>query len=322
MQPLRLLVIADPALPQLQPIRNLAPAADVHIGNDPEWLAREVPDADVIVHGGFNGREFRAAWPLARKARWVHSLPAGVENILSPEFVASPVPLTNARGVYAEPLAEFVLAAVLHFAKRIALMMRQQRERRWELLEVEIIAGRMMGVIGYGEIGQAAGRLARACGMRVQAVRRRPSASGGDGVAERVLGTEGIADVLSSSDYVVLAAPNAPQTKHLIGAPELAAMRNTAVLINVGRGSVVDEAALAKALGEKKIGGAALDVFEREPLPAESPLWGFENVLVSPHSADRTADWLDRAVRRFLDNFELFRAGRPLVAVVDKAAGY
>src|SRR5579884_891553 len=319
MKPIRLLAIADPAGPHLQPIRDLAPAADVRIGNSREWLADEMPAADVILHGGYNGREFRELWPLARKARWVHSLQTGVESMLTPEFVASPVPLTNARGVYAEPLAEFVLAAVLYFAKRIPLMIAQQRERSWRLLDVEMIAGRTMGIVGYGEIGRAAGRLAKAVGMRVLAVRRRPEP---DSIAERVAGPEELPEVLRTSDYVVAAAPNAPGTRHLLGKAELACMKESAVLINVGRGAVIDEAALIEALREKRIAGAALDVFEKEPLPPDSPLWAMENVLVSPHSADRTADWLDRAVRRFVDNFERFRDGRPLIAVVDKAAGY
>jgi phosphoglycerate dehydrogenase-like enzyme len=322
MKSIRVVVIADPDAAHLKAIRDLAPTDDVRIGADPAWLAREIPEAEVVLHGGYHGREFRQAWPLAHNARWVHSLATGVENMLSPELIASPVPLTNARGVYAEPLAEFVLAAVLHFAKRIPQMMAQQRERHWETLRVEMIAGTMMGIVGYGEIGQAAGRLAKAVGMRVQASRRRPSQSAGDGVAERVLGSGDLAELARTSDYLVLAAPNAPGARHLIGTAELAAMKPSTVVINVGRGSAIDESALVDALKNRRIAGAALDVFEEEPLAPEHPFYSLDNVLISPHSADRTPDWQERAVRRFLENLERYREGRPLLAVVDKAAGY
>ena len=322
MAPIRLLVIGKADAPHFRPILDLAPAAEVRVGDAPDWLRTAIGDAEVILHGGYHGSEFRDAWPLARNVRWVHSLHAGVESMLSPEFVASPVPLTNARGVFAEPLAEFALAAILHFAKRVPAMMASQRERHWRIFEVEMARGQVLGIVGYGEIGQAAGRLAAAIGMRVQGLRRRPENGAADGIAERVFGPEGLPEMLRSSDYVLLAVPNAPGTRNLIGGAELALMKASAVLINVGRGSVIDQAALIDALRAKRIAGAALDVFAQEPLPPDDPLYALENVLISFHSADRTADWQQRAVRRFLDNFERFRTGQPLIAVVDKAAGY
>lgn len=319
MESIRLLVIGRPDAEHFQPIRELAPAVEVRIGDDLDWIRTEIQQAEVVLHGGYNGAAFRDAWPLARRARWVHSLHAGVESMLSPEFAASPVPLTNARGVFAEPLAEFVIAAILHFAKCIPAMMASQREGRWREFEPNMASGRMLGIVGYGEIGRASGRLAAAIGMRVQGLRRRPQP---DDIAERVFGPEGLGELLRSSDYVLLAAPNAHGTRKLIGAAELAMMQSTAVLINVGRGSVVDEPALIDALRARRIAGAALDVFAEEPLPAGHSLYGLENVLISFHSADRTPDWQQRAVRRFLDNFERYRTGAPLLAVVDKAAGY
>ena len=316
----RLLVIGNPEAAYFQPVLELSPSVDVRIGAGLEWLRAETPEADVILMGGNHAREFQVVWPLARKVRWVHSLYAGVENMLSPEFIASPVPLTNARGVFAESLAEFVLGAILHFAKRIPAMMALQREGRWREFEVEMARGRTLGVVGYGEIGQAAGRLAAAIGMRVQALRRHPHPP--DGIAERVFGPDGLTELLRSSDYVLLAVPNAPASRNLIGAAELAQMKPSAVLMNVGRGSAVDEPALIDALRARRIAGAALDVFANEPLPPGHPLYALDNVLISFHSADRTADWQSRAIRRFLENFERFRNGQPLVAVVDKAAGY
>jgi phosphoglycerate dehydrogenase-like enzyme len=320
MEPIRLLAIGNPEAPYFRPILDLAPQVDVRIGAALEWLKTEIAEADALLNGGSHGSEFRAVWPLGRKVRWVHSLHAGVESMLSPEFIASPVPLTNARGVFAESLGEFVLAAILHFSKRIPAMMARQREGSWKEFDVEMARGRMLGIVGYGEIGQAAGRLAAAIGMRVQGLRRHPNPP--DGIAERVFGPDGLRELLRSSDYVLLAAPNAPGTRNLMGAAELALMKPSAVLINVGRGSVVDEPALMEALREKRIAGAALDVFAHEPLPVGHPFFALENVLISFHSADRTPDWQQLAVRRFLDNFERFRTGQPLLAVVDKAAGY
>jgi phosphoglycerate dehydrogenase-like enzyme len=318
----RVLVLGNPQSRHLQLLNEIPPPSDLHIGTDPEFVAREAPLAEVILHGGFDGSIFNPMWPLARRARWVHSLSAGVEGILTPEFVASPVPLTNARGVFAEALGEYAVAAVLHFAKNIPLIERNQQAHRWEWLTVEMVRGSTFGVIGYGGIGRESARLAAAIGMRVIALRRHPVLPDKDDVAERIYAPHQLHELLAASDYVLLAVPSTPETRHIIGAPELRAMKDSAVLINLGRGSAVDEAALVEALREKRIRGAALDVFETEPLPPEHPLYTLDNVLLSAHSADRTPDWLERATRMFLENYGRFVRGEPLLNVVDKKAGY
>jgi phosphoglycerate dehydrogenase-like enzyme len=318
----RVLVLGNPQSPHLQLLNELPQPSDLHIGADPDFVAREAPLAEVVLHAGFDGSIFNPTWPLAKRARWVHSLSAGVEGILTPEFVASPVPLTNARGVFADALGEYAIAAVLHFAKNVPLIARNQQAHHWRWLTVEMVRGSTFGVIGYGGIGREAARLAAAMGMRVIAVRRRAASSEQDGVAERIYAPHQLLELLAASDYVLLAMPSTLETRHMIGAPELRAMKDSAVLINLGRGSAVDETALVEALREKRIRGAALDVFETEPLPPEHPLYTLDNVLLSAHSADRTADFLERATRMFMENYGRFVRGEPLLNVVDKKAGY
>jgi phosphoglycerate dehydrogenase-like enzyme len=318
----RVLVIGNPDAAHFRLLNELPQPTDLHIGADPAFLAREAPLADIVLVGNFDGGLFKTIWPLATRARWVHSLAAGVEGMLSPEFIASPVPLTNARGVFAEALGEYAIAAVLHFAKNIPLMMRNQQAHRWESLTVEMVRGKTFGVVGYGGIGREAARLAAAIGMRVIALRRKPAEPGGDGIAERIYTPGELQELLAASDYVLMSMPSTPETRHIIGALELRAMKPEAVLINIGRGSSVDETALVEALREKRIRGAALDVFETEPLPPDDPLFTLDNVLLSAHSADRTEDWLERATRMFIDNYSRFIHGEPLLNIVDKRAGY
>ena len=318
----RVLVLGKPESPHFQVLSELPQPTDLHVGADPDFVGREGPLAEVLLYAGMDGSVFRRAWGLATRVRWVHSLWAGVDRILTPEFVASPVPLTNARGVFAEALGEYAIAAILHFAKNIPLMLHNQRAGRWEWLTVEMARGQTLGVVGYGEIGQAAGRLAAAIGMRVIALRRRPELSSGDGVAERIYAPAQLREMLGESDYVLLAMPATAETQHAIGADELRAMKPSAVLINLGRGNAVDEVALVKALRERRIRGAALDVFETEPLPQGNPLYTLDNVLISAHSADRTPGFLDHAMRLFVQNYGRFVRGEPLLNVVDKKAGY
>ena len=318
----RVLVLGKPESPHFQVFNELPAPTDLHVGAAADFVDREAPLAEVLLQAGVDGSVFRRAWSLAKRVRWVHSLWAGVDGILTPEFVASPVPLTNARGVFAEALGEYAIAAILHFAKRVPLMLRNQQEARWEWLTVEMARGHTLGVVGYGEIGRTAGRLSAAIGMRVIALRRRPELSSGDGIAERVYAPAQLGEMLGESDYVLLAMPATAETRHAIGAAELRAMKPSAVLINLGRGNAVDEGALVEALRERRIRGAALDVFETEPLPSGHPLYTLDNVLISAHSADRTPGWLDRAVRLFIENYGRFVRGEPLLNVVDKKTGY
>jgi phosphoglycerate dehydrogenase-like enzyme len=286
---------------------------DLVAGEDVDTLRRALREraADAIVLAPRNASKLVELWQEAQHVRWIHALSAGVETLPFDLLRSSSVVVTNSRGLYADALGEFAIAAMLWFAKDLRRLAEQQRERRWEPFTVQRLEGRTVGIVGYGGIGQAIGRRAAAMGMRVLSVRRRQE-----------FGDPTLDEVLAEADYVVLATPLTPATHRLLTRERLASMRPDAVLINVSRGAVLDEAALAGLLREGRIRGAALDVFETEPLPEASPLWALDNVLVSPHSADRTADSHERAMAFYLENLSRFRRGEPLENVVDKEAGY
>jgi phosphoglycerate dehydrogenase-like enzyme len=322
----KLLVVCPPdhyVLRNLQPIQGLA---DIQVSSDLTVLEHEAEDAEIILYSGLTGKSatLQEIWPYAKKLRWVHSLSAGVEKILFPELIESPVVLTNARGVFKRSLAEFAVLGMLYFYKRVRRLVDNQRSHRWDDFNVDMLPGKIMGVVGYGEIGRECATLAKALGVKIFAVRRRPEQSEKDGIADRVFPVSDLKGMLQEIDVLVAAAPLTPETRHMLSDPQFEAMKTSAIVINVGRGPVIDEAALIRALQNKRIGAAALDVFEEEPLPESSPLWDMENVLISPHCTDRThnPDWLDLSAQAFVENFGRFVRGQPLENVVDKKAGY
>ena len=274
------------------------------------------------MNGTSNPPLLSAAIPPARRAKWIHSLWTGVDNVLCPEVLASPLPLTNGRGVFRRPLAEWTIGAMLYFAYNMRRMIRQQQAGVWEAFTTEEIQGKTLGIVGYGGIGSTAAELARPFGMRIVALRRRPELFEQDALVDQSFAPAQINELMAASDYVLLAAPLTDETRGMIGAPQIAAMKPTGVLINVGRGAVVDEPALIQALEAGKIRGAALDVFAVEPLPAAHPFYKMENVLLSPHTADHVQDFIHLAVESFLENLRRFRANEPLLNLVDKHAGY
>ena len=322
MRPLKLIVISKPNARHLSVLEQLPDDTTITAGETPEAFDSAVDEADIVLNGMGTGQTLHVLWPKLRQVRWVHSLSAGVEQTLFPELIESPVPVTNARGVFKRSLAEFVVASMLFFAKDLRRMVRNQAAGRWEQFDVEEIHGRTLGIVGYGEIGRESARKAHALGMRIVAVRRRPELMKDDPVVEKAFSIEDRRELMAASDYIVSAAPSTPETRGLISEQELGAMKRTAVIINVGRGPVTDEAALVRTLQEKRIRGAALDVFDTEPLPAGHPFWSLENVLLSPHCADHTATWLEEAMQLFVENFDRFRQGQPLENLVDKHAGY
>jgi len=273
-------------------------------------------EAEVILAGRWS----EELWRAAPRLRWVQCWGAGVERFMSPEFVASPIVLTNARGIYALPIAEHVLAFLLHFARGLGGLVRHQLQHEWARASVAEVNGLTLGIVGLGGIGSEVARRAKAFGMRVLAVRRRPDRP--SPFAEEVRGSDALPWLLAESDFVALCTALTPQTRHLIAEPELRQMKPTAYLINIGRGGLVDEAALIAALQEGRLAGAGLDVFEREPLPPDSPLWDMPNVLVSPHLAGSSPRSHARLMELFCENLRRYLAGEELRNVVDKAAGY
>ncbi len=285
-------------------------------------MRSHAPSADVLLFAGSNAAAFRSALPFATRARWIHSLWTGVESIIGDEVRRHPAPLTNGRGVFRWPLADWVTAVMLHFAFDLGKVIRQQQQAMWKPVFGSMLEDRTLGIIGYGAIGSAAAQRARGFGMKIAALRRRPALFDADTLVDRTFAVNERKDLLQASDYLLLATPLTPETRGIIGAPELAVMKPSAVLINVGRGPVIDEPALLQALKSGTIRGAALDVFTTEPLPPDHEFWNLPNVLVSPHTADRVDGFLGPAFGCFIDNLARFQAGTPLLNIVDKSSGY
>ncbi len=319
---LTLLVLAERSAPWVKLLDPLEPGTDLVVADDLELVRKHAPDADVLLCGASDARLLAQALPLARRARWIHSMWAGVERLMSPELAASPLVLTNARGVFRRPLGEWVLGAMLHFAYDLRRVVRQQEAGVWQPFEAEELHGKTLGIVGYGGIGSAAAERARPFGVRILALRRRPELSKGDPLLDGTYAPERIDELMAASDYLLVAAPLTPGTRGLVGEAQLAAMKASSVLINVGRGPVVDQGALLRALETGRIRGAALDVFDVEPLPNDHPFYGMPNVLLSPHTADRVTGFFQLPVQCFLENLRRFRAGETLLNVVDKQAGY
>jgi len=280
-----------------------------------------VEDVEVLLRGWLNADAFDRLLSRAPRLAWVHSATSGVERALTPAARARGILVTNARGVFSQPIAEYVLMMILAVSRRLPQLLELQRERTWQPLEGVELRDVTVGIVGLGSIGRTVAAFTAAVGCRVIAVRRNPSAAAEEHVAT-VLGPDGLPELLAASDFVVLAAPLTPETEGLIGDDALAAMRPGAWLINVARGRLVDERALLRALREGRIGGAVLDTFREEPQPPASPFYDLPNVILTPHTSWSSGRVLDRSVELFCDNLRRFAAGEPLLNVVDPSAGY
>ncbi len=297
----------------------------VRFSNPPDQAGADelLPEADVVMGWAVNARNFATA----RRLRWVHATAAGVGSLMFPEMVGSDVVITNSRGLHSEAMAEHTLGVMLSFVRQLHRARDAQRERRWTQDELWTVpphfgslSGSTMVLVGLGAVGGAIAARARALGVHVVAVRRHPRPD--PAPADEQRGIDELPRLLARADWLVLAAPLTAETRHIIGAPELERLKRSTVLVNVGRGHLVDEPALIAALESGRIAGAALDVFEEEPLPAGSPLWDMRNVLLTPHISGLAPDYWGRAMRMFEDNLNRFMDGRPLQNVVDKRAGY
>jgi len=271
--------------------------------------------------------EIMVGWNVPREAiqqaprlRWIHSTAAGVDQLLFPEVLERDVVVTTSSGIH-QPLVEHVFAMMLAMTRRLHVAIRNQLQRKWERRQAtgEEIRGKTLGVLGLGRIGAEIAEKAHVFDMRVIGTKRTP-----DPVphVDRVLPPSGLPEVLAASDVVIVALPLTPETQGLIGERELRGMKPSALLINIGRGPILQEAAVIRALREGWIAAAALDVFEREPLPGDSPLWAMENVLITPHVSGTSPRYMDAAVPLFCENLARFLRGAPLLNLVDKSRGY
>ncbi len=290
---------------------------------DRDTLRQILPEAEAAF-AAFVDRDIIAS---LTRLRWVQAPAAGVGHILSAEFIASPIVLTSARGVRARAMAEHVLGVTLALAHQLPLTLRRQSEHQWALDEIEragtirTLQGKRMGIVGLGAIGLEVARVAAAFGFHVSATRKhvdRPLPE----CVESVFPPERLLNLLAVSDVIVLSAPLTSDTEQLMNRVALDRVKRGAFLVNVGRGKLVDDAAVVEALRDGRLGGAALDVFTKEPLDPLSPYWDLPNVIITPHSAGTMEDYWTPLVALFSENLRRFESGRPLMNVVDRAAGY
>ncbi len=294
----------------------------VHL-SDYDRVNEEIADADIVIAWSLRGEQIKAA----RKLKWIHSTATAVHALISPELRGSDIVVTNARDVHGPVVAEHAMALTLALAKRLPQAVKYQQQKHWAQHDLwnatprpRELKGATMTIIGLGGIGRPLARMAKSLGMRVVGVREHPERRC-EAVAV-VRGHEELDRALSEADFVVLAAPVTPKTHHLMNAARLARLKPDAYLINVGRGVLVDEAALIKALSARNFAGAALDVTTEEPLSRESPLWAMENVLITPHTASLTEQMWERHYIAFSENLRRFLAGNELLWVVDKEKEY
>ena len=287
-------------------------------------IAQEISDAEIALTPSLRPAQFAAA----KKLRWIHSPSAAVHQFLFPEFLNSEVILTNGRDVHGPVVAEHVIALIFALAKNLPAAVRFQQRHIWgqEIAwgpahRPRELAGATLGLVGLGSIGRAVAAHAAALGMHVVAARQHPENQTPQSVHE-VLPSSRLDELLARSDYVVLAAPVTQSTQKMIGRPQLAKMEVDAYLINVSRGALIDESALIECLRGHKIAGAALDVFEKEPLPPDSPLWDMDNLLITPHTAGMSEKLWERQYLLFSENLRRYLSGQPLLAQVNKQIGY
>lgn len=301
---------ADWPLPGLQAVSDLAEVRRVEGPDD-------VADVEAVFVWDFRASQFARRWPF-QGLRWVHAGSVGVDAIMTPELAASDIMVTNTRGVFERPIAEYVLGMLLAFAKDLPQTLALQRQRAWRHRENELLCGRRAVVLGAGAIGREISRMMSVVGINVTAVGR--TARQGVPDVGNVHAMAEVDDLLSEADIVVVALPLTRSTIGLLDASRLEHIRRGAWLVNIGRGAVIDERALLEALRSGRIARAALDVFEQEPLPSEHPFWTMEQVIVSPHMAGDTVGWGEAVVCAFVENLRRWCNGDPLLHVVDKQA--
>jgi phosphoglycerate dehydrogenase-like enzyme len=317
----------------LERIRAAAPGARLVMVSVEGLADGPLEDVEVMLRGWLSSDAFDRILVRAPRLSWVHSATSGVERALTPAALERGVVVTNARGVFSRPIAEYVLMMILAVSRRLPQLLELQRERTWQPLEGAELRDVTVGIVGLGSIGRSVAALATAFGCRVVAVRRRgdagtePSAPDeggplGEITLDRVGGPETLPELLAESDFIVLAAPLTPETERMINAETLSLVKPGAWLINVARGRLIDERALLRALQDGELGGAVLDTFHDEPLSPMSSFYDLPNVIVTPHTAWSSGRVLDRSVELFCDNLRRFATSEPLLNVVDSSAGY
>ncbi len=288
----------------------------------------DLSDVEVLLRGPLPTGVFDRILARAPRLMWVHSATAGVERVLTPTALERGLAITNARGVFSDPIAEYVLMWILAVSRRLPLLLELQRERTWQPLEGREMADVTVGVVGLGSIGRRVAEVALDMGARVVATRRNPDMAGPDGAPDELtalidmLPADGLQQLMAQSDFVVLALPLTPETTDLVNSDLLAHAKPGSWIINIARGALVDDRALVRAVREGRLGGAVLDAFREEPLPADSELYSTPNIIVTPHTSWSSGRVLDRSIELFCENLGRFQRGEPLTNLVDPNAGY
>ncbi|MBQ1248784.1 MAG: D-2-hydroxyacid dehydrogenase [Selenomonadales bacterium] len=297
-------------------VHNIVPDANIVTCEDSE-LGQHLPTADILIAWGFINIDEHL--PNAPRLRWIHALSAGVEKILSPTVANAPIQLTNVRGIHGIPMSEHVFGMMLAFSRSIAGFARQQQDAVWKRLSLTELYNKTLCIVGLGSIGREIAKRAKAFNMRIVATKQTMTQ---ELFVDELCPPSELDRLLGEADYVVLTVPETPDTVGLFSYERICRMKESAVLINVARGTVVSAEGLAQALTEKKIAGAALDVFVSEPLSESSPLWKMDNVLITPHCAAVSPLYLDRAMQCFCENLSLYMNNKAMMNVIDKERGY
>ena len=299
------------------------PQTQIMFAQNPEQRRSLLADCDVLYAVRFSPEDLR----IAKRLRWLQLSSAGATHVLFPEMVASDIIVTNSRGLYGVPIAEHVMGLMIMLARKLHEAYGYQLAGKWARHEMftrsltfSELSGGTAGIIGLGDIGSAVAERVKALGMRVIATKRTVTTQ--PPYVDEVLDPRGLPDLLRQSDFIIIAAPLTPETQGLIGEKELRLMKSSAYILNVGRGAIIQEAVLVRALQEGWIAGAGLDVTEVEPLPADSELFRLPKVIITPHYSGLRPCYWDHALAIFKPNLEKFLRGEPLANVVDKRAGY
>lgn len=314
---MKLVVINKLSQEKIDALQKAVPGSVVEAYPDPKAALPHVADADAIAMWGFQDAE-----PLlkaAPKCRWVHSLSDGVERLLTPEMMKRPIHLTNSHGIHDRAVSEHTMALMLSWLRRIPDAVKSQEKHEWKRYHGESLFGKTVAIVGFGSIGRTIAQRTKVFETKILAVKKHRTT---EFFADEVFTTDEIMEVLPRADIVIAALPSTPETAGYFGADKFAAMKSSALFINIARGSIVDEDALVKALQNGEIAGACLDVFSEEPLPPDHPFWTMNNVIITAHTASWIPKFFDKVLMLLKNNFAAFYQGEPLMNEVDKKKGY
>ena len=315
---MKLLIVSGTRGGDMERLRVVAPNVEFIVAKNKEEAIEKIPDADAAYGGAWLDRDIFLA--ATDKLRWVQIGGAGVDATLYPEMVESDVILTNASGAFDIPISEHVFSMILCFSRGLNMFIRHQLEGVWRGTSLMQLAGQTILIIGLGSIGLAVAQRAHGFEMRILAID--PMATEKPDYVEQLEKPDKLQDLLPETDFVAICCPLTKSTFKMIGEAEFQKMKPSSHIINIARGKIIDEASLIRALQEKRIAGAGLDVFEQEPLPADSPLWQMPNVIITTHAAGVSPPTGERSFQIFAENLKRFVASEPLINVVDKRAGF